>query len=78
MAIESDIQNPNGRLAVYFHKKSKQNEIRSEQEGRPIFEDVIYIRKMVPGDNLNIIDRDRKSTRLNSSHIPLSRMPSSA
>ena len=23
-------------------------------------------------------DRDRKSTRLNSSHIPLSRMPSSA
>ena len=25
-----------------------------------------------------IIPRDRKSTRLNSSHIPLSRMPSSA
>ena len=24
------------------------------------------------------LDRDRKSTRLNSSHIPLSRMPSSA
>ena len=26
----------------------------------------------------NIINQDRKSTRLNSSHIPLSRMPSSA
>ena len=26
----------------------------------------------------NLIDLDRKSTRLNSSHIPLSRMPSSA
>ena len=26
----------------------------------------------------NAIDKDRKSTRLNSSHIPLSRMPSSA
>ena len=25
-----------------------------------------------------ILDKDRKSTRLNSSHIPLSRMPSSA
>ena len=25
-----------------------------------------------------VIDEDRKSTRLNSSHIPLSRMPSSA
>ena len=31
------------------------------------------------GDNLAVItDPDRKSTRLNSSHIPLSRMPSSA
>ena len=28
--------------------------------------------------NDNLIGRDRKSTRLNSSHIPLSRMPSSA
>ena len=28
--------------------------------------------------NDKMIDRDRKSTRLNSSHIPLSRMPSSA
>ena len=38
-----------------------------------------------PGDTLTTtwtiadkIDKDRKSTRLNSSHIPLSRMPSSA
>ena len=33
-----------------------------------------------PGISLitNDINRDRKSTRLNSSHIPLSRMPSSA
>ena len=33
-----------------------------------------------PEDNANwyFITRDRKSTRLNSSHIPLSRMPSSA
>ena len=30
------------------------------------------------GIDLQIADRDRKSTRLNSSHIPLSRMPSSA
>ena len=31
----------------------------------------------VPYDN-KVIQKDRKSTRLNSSHIPLSRMPSSA
>ena len=31
------------------------------------------------GDDENAVNRvDRKSTRLNSSHIPLSRMPSSA
>ena len=30
------------------------------------------------GDIRDLVDEDRKSTRLNSSHIPLSRMPSSA
>ena len=29
-------------------------------------------------DAMTVADLDRKSTRLNSSHIPLSRMPSSA
>ena len=29
-------------------------------------------------DSCTLIKQDRKSTRLNSSHIPLSRMPSSA
>lgn len=57
MAIESDIQNPNSRLVVFFHKKPVKNQVRSEEEGRPIFDDVIYIKKMVPGDSLNIIER---------------------
>ena len=57
MALESDIQNANSRLVVFFHKKAKKNNFRSEQEGRPIFDDVIYIKKMVPGDSLSIIDR---------------------
>ena len=34
--------------------------------------------KVANSDYLIFIDGDRKSTRLNSSHIPLSRMPSSA
>ena len=57
MALESDIQNANSRLVVFFHKKAKKNNFRSEQEGRPIFDDVIYIKKLVPGDSLSIIDR---------------------
>ena len=39
------------------------------------------IQEMLAGiyiQNLRMYDVDRKSTRLNSSHIPLSRMPSSA
>ena len=35
------------------------------------------VRQVIQGQ-LNKLDVDRKSTRLNSSHIPLSRMPSSA
>mgnify|MGYP003349126761 CR=1 FL=1 len=33
---------------------------------------------VVPHETAGLINGDRKSTRLNSSHIPLSRMPSSA
>ena len=38
-------------------------------------ETIAYIQNMMI---LDIQQEDRKSTRLNSSHIPLSRMPSSA
>ena len=51
-------------------------------------EDEIYINKLIPHIQEKILEiladkdlksiLDRKSTRLNSSHIPLSRMPSSA
>ena len=40
---------------------------------------VEYVTKKIRKDRISRkIRRDRKSTRLNSSHIPLSRMPSSA
>ncbi len=57
MRIESDIQNANGMLVVFFYKKSTQNQQRTLEEGRPIFEDTVFIKKMVPGDQLSIIDR---------------------
>ena len=37
---------------------------------------ILSIEKIIPPETLT--NKDRKSTRLNSSHIPLSRMPSSA
>ena len=51
MGIESDDKNADSRLAVRFESKPRQNEFRSQQEGRPIYEDVDYITIYVPGDS---------------------------
>ena len=40
--------------------------------------DATIARAFEPGDVLRRLDEDRKSTRLNSSHTDISRMPSSA
>ena len=47
------------------------------KEGKPLPGGVGHLSKQ-DGTTYCIDSRDRKSTRLNSSHIPLSRMPSSA
>lgn len=57
MAIESDIQGADSRLAVQFYNRAVKNEPKSLEAGRPIFEDKIYIKIVVPGDNLSEIDR---------------------
>ena len=50
---------------------------RSSQNRGPRFVK-IGGRVLYPVAEVEAYERDRKSTRLNSSHIPLSRMPSSA
>ena len=56
MAIDSDTQGADARLAVQFYKKSvKQNEA-SDEAGRPIFKEFDFVRIMIPGDNLTEID----------------------
>jgi hypothetical protein len=51
---------PNGddNLFVTFYKAPVHLEYRSEQEGRPIYEERVHIRIIVPGDNLNIVERE--------------------
>jgi hypothetical protein len=56
MAIESDIQNADSRLAVQFYKKSMKQEDASAEAGRPIFKEFDFVRIMIPGDNLTEID----------------------
>ena len=56
MAIESDIQGADSRLAVQFYKRSVKQDIASDEAGRPIFKEFDFSRIMIPGDNLTEID----------------------
>ena len=63
MAIESDIQGADARLAVTFYKRSVKQDDESIAAGRPIFKEFDFVRICVPGDNLTEID-----TYANESH----------
>jgi hypothetical protein len=56
MAIESDISNPDSRLAVKFYKRPVKLENESIEQGRPIFQEFDFIKILVPGDALTEID----------------------
>lgn len=53
-AFESDADK---RLLVIFHLFPQKNTQKSIEEGRPIYEDKVYVTIMVPGDKESIIDR---------------------
>lgn len=56
MALPSDDQNADSRLAVTFYKRSVKQEDESIAAGRPIFKEFDFVRICVPGDNLTEID----------------------
>ena len=56
MALPSDDQNADSRLAVTFYKRSMKQEDESIAAGRPIFKEFDFVRICVPGDNLTEID----------------------
>jgi hypothetical protein len=56
MAIDTDLNNPDSRLAVKFYSKEMDNEFQSLAEGRPIKFMADFVRIEVPGDRLTIID----------------------
>lgn len=57
MLLETDLKNPNLGINVKFYNAPEEQTFESEKQGRPIFKDVLYIRKIMPGDALNIVDR---------------------
>ena len=56
MAIDTDLNNPDSRLAVKFYSREIDNEFQSLAEGRPIKFMADFVRIEVPGDRLTIID----------------------
>lgn len=45
------------RMVVLFYNKSVHNPAKSVAEGRPYYEDQVYVRIHEPGERLNIVDR---------------------
>lgn len=57
MALDSDINNPDNALWVEFYEGTVLQTFLSEQEGRPIYHDVVMTRIRVPGNDTLVIDR---------------------
>ena len=51
---------PNGddTLYVQFFTSPVKMDFRSEEEGRPIYEERLHVRIQAPGDNLNVVERE--------------------
>jgi len=48
--------NPDSRLSVTFYNRPIQNHFKSSKEGRPIYEDMTFVKIFVPGDSTTVID----------------------
>ena len=54
---DSFMEDNRGKLAVFFHSKQVQNNFKTMTEKRPIFEEKIFLKKLVPGDSTLVVDR---------------------
>ena len=54
---ESFMESNRGKMAVFFHAVQVQNNFLTAQEKRPIFQERIFLKNLVPGDNTLTIDR---------------------
>jgi len=54
---ESFMEDNRGKMAVFFHAVQVKNNFKTEMEKRPIFEERIFLKKLVPGDSTLVVDR---------------------
>lgn len=52
-------RDPDSLLHVRFYERAVQNNFKTEQEGRPIFDSMVFIEIHTPGNQLNVIDRPK-------------------
>ncbi len=55
----SGARDPDSLLHVRFYERAIQNNYQTELQGRPIFDNIIFIEIHTPGNQLNIIDRPK-------------------
>lgn len=53
------MSNPQG-VFVQFYTDAVELKVESEKQGRPIFQDMTHIRKLIPGDSSTVIERVAK------------------
>jgi len=59
---ESFMEDNRGKMAVFFHTVQRQNNFKTMTEKRPIFEEKIFLKKLVPGDSTLVVDRPMRET----------------
>ena len=59
---ESFMEDNRGKMSVFFHAVQVKNNFKTEMEKRPIFEERIFLKKLVPGDSTLVVDRPMRET----------------
>ena len=54
---ENFADNNRGKMHIFFHAVQVQNNHKTALEKRPIFEERVFIKKLVPGDSTLVVDR---------------------
>ena len=54
---DSFMEDNRGKMAVFFHTVQVQNNFKTMTEKRPIFEEKIFLKKLVPGESTLVVDR---------------------
>lgn len=55
-----------GKVVILFHTVQKKMEMESKLRGTPVFKEVVFITKIVPGDKGHVIDRPVRENDIES------------